>query len=102
LLGELLVCPFWLFSDFCPVFFSNIFIDFDWPATAGMSVLPISLRSGNPVTLMGFDIVVVRTGVRTTLLKLVVLVLKGLSSLVESDATNSSRTTVIMPTCVGF
>jgi len=91
-----------LFPDFCPILYSNIFIDLDSAATARMSIFPVSLRPGNLVTLVGLDIVVVRTEVRAAFLKLAAFVLKRLSCFIETDATNAGRTTVIMATCVRF
>lgn len=64
--------------------------------------MPVPFWAGDPITLSGIDIVIVRTGVRATLLKSLALVLEGLTSSIEGDTTNSSRTTIVMTSIVGL
>jgi hypothetical protein len=95
-LGKGFHCSLWLFSYFGPVFFSHIFINFDWAAATGMSVIPILFRTGNPVPISALDVVIICTGIRAAFLEAFSSILKRFASSVESDATDPSRAAIIM------
>jgi hypothetical protein len=60
-LGEFVLHPIGLIPDLNPILFPNIFIDLYRTAAAGMPILPVLLRSRNPITLSGFYIMEVCT-----------------------------------------
>jgi hypothetical protein len=60
-LGEFVLHPIRLIPDLNPILFPNIFIDRYRTAAAGMPILPVLLRSRNPITLSRFDIMAVCT-----------------------------------------
>ncbi len=67
-----------------------------------MTILAVLLGTGNPVSLSGVDVMIVRTSICAAFLKSLAVVSKSLSRPIECDTANSSRTMIVMSAIVGL